>query len=660
MITIQPDIIMKRDRKQAVKAGVTTWGRGALPGLMVIVAVMMARLSGALQFWELVAFDRFLRLRPPEPMDERIVIVGITEEDIQRARTYPIPDRDIAHLLKRLQTYQPIAIGLDIVRDIPVEPGNAELASVFRSSKNVIGVEIALPDRSGFTVAPPPALPPEQVGFADFVLDADGYQRRSLLGTNNDRQEYRFSFAIRLAELYLATRGIKLGNGIRDREAMRFGSIEFTRVQSNSGGYVGADAGGNQILLNVRSGTMPFRVLSLEQIKAGQVDANWIRGKIVLIGMMSFSAKDLASSGAIAGINPGRIYGVEMQAHETSQMISAVLDRRPLLQVWGESWETLWIAVWGLLGMSLGRFLRSPWKILIGLLVASISPIALCYWFILLGWWVPIVPVLLVLVLNGAGLTAALFYRHEQELRLRLEERQFAIEQTFNAIHSGPLQTLVGILRTAQEQATPPLFLPELQRLNQELRAVYGSVQRDAIADEPHLRMGSAIELALQAPLHELLYKVYSNTLEQELPYLKTIKFKIVQFDPLNTSHLRLEHKRALCRFLEEALCNVGKHAIEATRLTVICTQEGDRQVIRVADNGRGKPSQSETLSLAQIDRDKETTEDSNPKIQPSGLGTQLAKNLAKQLGGAFRRYPNQPKGTVCELTWPAKRRWFW
>jgi CHASE2 domain-containing sensor protein/two-component sensor histidine kinase len=613
---------------------------------MVIVAVMIARLTGALQFLELVTFDRFLRLRPAEPMDERIVIVSITEEDIQRARTYPIPDREIADLLKRLQAYQPTAIGLDIVRDIPVEPGNAELTSVFRSSKNTIGVEIALPDRSGFTVAPRPALPSEQVGFADAVLDADGYQRRSLLGAHNPQQEYRFSLAIRLAERYLAARGIELGNGIRDPDAKRFGSIELTRVQSNSGGYVGADAGGNQILLNVRSGTMPFRVLSLSQIKSGQVNPDWIRGKIVLIGMMSFSAKDQASSGAIAGINPGQIYGVEMQAHATSQIVSAVLDGRSLLRVWADAWEYLWIVAWGLLGISLGRFLRSPWKILFGLLVASVSSIALCYWLILLGWWVPIVPVLLVLVLNGAGLMAALFYRHEQELRLRLEERQFAIEQTFNAIHSGPLQTLVGILRSAQEQATPPLFLPELQRLNQELRAVYGSVQREAIADEPHLRMGSAIELALQAPLHELLYKVYSNTLEQELPYLKTIKFKIVQFDPLNTSHLRLEHKRALCRFLEEALCNVGKHAIEATRLTVICTQEGDRQVIRVADNGRGKPSQSETLSLAQMDRDRETTEDPNPKLQPSGLGTQLAKNLAKQLGGAFRRYPNQPKGT--------------
>ena len=651
---------MKRDRWQAVKASVTTWGRGALPEVMVIVAVTIARLIGALQFLELVTFDRFLRLRPAEPMDERIVIVSITEGDIQRARTYPIPDREIADLLKRLQVYQPTAIGLDIVRDIPVEPGNAELTSVFRSSKNTIGVEIALPDRSGFTVAPAPALPSEQVGFADAVLDADGYQRRSLLGAHNPQQEYRFSLAIRLAERYLAARGIELGNGIRDPDANRFGSIELTRVQSNSGGYVGADAGGNQILLNVRSGTMPFRVLSLSQIKSGQVNPDWIRGKIVLIGMMSFSAKDQASSGAIAGINPGRIYGVEMQAHATSQIVSAVLDGRSLLRVWADAWEYLWIVAWGLLGISLGRFLRSPWKILFGILVASVSSIGICYGLILLGWWVPIVPVLLVLVLNGAGLMAALFYRHEQELRLRLEERQFAIEQTFNAIHSGPLQTLVGILRSAQEQATPPPFLAELQRLSQELRAVYGSVQREAIADEPHLGMGSAIELAVQAPLHELLYKVYCNTLEQELPYLKTLKFKIVQFDPLNTSHLRLEHKRALCRFLEEALCNVGKHAIEATRLTVICTQEGDRQVIRVADNGRGKPSESETLSLAQMDRDREITEDPNPKIQPSGLGTQLAKNLAKQLGGAFRRYPNQPRGMVCELTWSAKRRWFW
>lgn len=635
---------MKCLRWQAVQAEINTWRRGALPGLVIIIGVMIARLTGSLQFLELVTLDKFLRLRPSEPIDQRIAIVGITEEDIRRTKTYPIPDGEIADLLKRLQTYQPAVIGLDIVRDIPVEPGHAELTSVFRTYKNVIGTEVALRDRSGFTVAPPPALPPEQVGFADAVLDIDGYQRRSLLGAHNPQQEYRFSLPLRIAERYLAMQNIKLENGIRDPEAMRFGSTELTRVKPNSGGYVGVDAGGNQILLNVRSGSMPFRVLSLAQIKAGQVNPDWIRGKIVLIGVMSFSAKDLANSGAIVGLNPGRVYGVEIQAHVTSQIISAVLDGRPLLQVWTREWEYLWIVVWGLLGISLGRFFRSPWSILLGLGVATVSLIGICYGLIIWGWWVPVVPAFLVLVLNGAGLTAALFYRHEQELRLRLEERQFVIEQTFNAIHSGPVQTLVGILKTAQSQEISSPFLPDLQRLRQELRAIYESVQQEAIEPESHLRLGSAIELALQAPLHELLYKIYCNTLERELPYLKTIKHKIVQFDPLNTRHLRLEHKRGLCRFLEEALCNVGKHAVGATRLTVICTQEGNQQVIRVSDNGTHDESILSSRSLADSGK---------------GLGTQLAKNLAKQLGGKFRRYPNQPKGMVCELTWSASRRWF-
>ncbi|NJR26664.1 MAG: ATP-binding protein, partial [Richelia sp. CSU_2_1] len=103
-----------------------------------------------------------------------------------------------------------------------------------------------------------------------------------------------------------------------------------------------------------------------------------------------------------------------------------------------------------------------------------------------------------------------------------------------------------------------------------------------------------------------------------------------------------------------------GKHAIEATRLTVICAQEGDRQVIRVADNGRSELSDAEALSSAETNRERETNEELNFQIQHSGMGTQLAKNLAKQLGGTFRRYPNKPRGIVCELTWPAKRRWFW
>jgi CHASE2 domain-containing sensor protein/two-component sensor histidine kinase len=641
---------------QSLKTESKIWRRSALPGLLVIVGVILARLTGGLQFLELVALDQLLRSRPPEATDERIVIVGITEADIQRAKTYPIPDGVIAELINQLQTYQPAVIGLDIVRDIPVEPGHAALASIFRSQTNVIGAGIALPDRSGYTVAPPPALPPEQVGFADVVLDGDGYQRRSLLGAHDRQEDYHFSFTIRLAEAYLATQGIELNNGVRDPEAMRFDSVELTRVRPNTGGYVQADAGGNQILLNVRSGPQPFRVLSLAQIQAGQVDPKWLRGRIVLIGVMSFSAKDLASSGAIAGINPGRIYGVEMQAHAISQITSAVLEGRPLLQVWAKGGEYLWIVGWGVVGISLGRWLRSPERLLLALAVASVSLIGLSYGAVLLGWWIPLVPALLGLVLNGAGLTAALFYRHEQDLRSRLEERQFVIQQIFDAIHSQPLQILSQVLREEQAKDHPSPVLADLQRMKQEIYAIFGSAQRKVFDEAGNLRVGGEIEFALQAPLHELLYKVYTSSLERDFPHFRDIKFKIVQFEPLDTQHLRLEHKRALCRFLEEALCNVGKYAVGATRLTVICQQEGQQQVIRVTDNGNGiagvvaaAKAQPLSLKLPSL----------KLKFSSFGMGTQLAQNLAKQLGGTFRRYPHQLKGTVCELSWPRQKRWF-
>ncbi|MEG3863140.1 CHASE2 domain-containing protein, partial [Microcoleus sp. herbarium12] len=200
----------------------TVWFVGELPGIAVIGLVILVRLTGALQSIEWVTLDSFLCLRPAEPIDERVVIVGINEEDIRRIGNYPIPDREIAKLLRILQKYQPRAIGLDIVRDIPVEPGHAELVAAFKDIKNLIALEKVLP----ISIKPPPDLPPEQIGFADVLSDSDGKVRRAILGANRpeDDREYVFSLPLRLAETYLKAEGIELSNGKSDRLAMRFGS----------------------------------------------------------------------------------------------------------------------------------------------------------------------------------------------------------------------------------------------------------------------------------------------------------------------------------------------------------------------------------------------------------------------------------------------------
>lgn len=630
--------VVKRSVWTRLKDEAAVWRVGALPGVVIIGLVVAARLTGLLQGLEWRALDQGLRLRPAESVDDRILIVGINEADIRRVGTYPIPDRDLAALIRKLQTHQPAAIGLDIFRDLPVQPGHADLVQAFRGSKNVIAISKVLPDLGGLTVNPPPTLPLEQVGFADALLDSDGALRRSLLGTTDAKETWHFSLSLRLAEIYLATQNILLGNGYRDPDAMRFDSVELTRFQPNSGGYVRADAGGNQVLLNFRSGTNPFRIVSLQDIQSGRVDPNWIRNRIVLIGIMSPSIKDIVSSSAIASANPPLIYGVEIQAHAISQIISAVLNQRPLLSVWSEGWEYLWIIVWGILGISLGRFIRVPLGILLGLAIAGITLIGISYGVLLLGWWIPVVPALMGLVLNGAGLAASLFYRYDQDLRSRLQDRQRVIDYTFNTIHNGPLQTLAKLLRQAQSQDVPSSqMLIELQQLNQELRSVYDLVRLDALVEGDQFYLNCDHELNLQEPLHEVLYEVYTSVMERDYPCFQSLKVQLVTFEPLDAQYLSVEQKRGLCRFLEESLCNVGKHAQGSSRLEVTCTQAQGRNMIQVMDNGSGYDIS-----------------------QPEGMGTQQSRSLAQQLSGVFVREERSTGGTRCELSWSVRKVWFW
>ena len=45
--------------------------------------VILMRLAGLLQSWVLAVFDQYIRLRPQKTPDNRIVIVGIDEEDLK-------------------------------------------------------------------------------------------------------------------------------------------------------------------------------------------------------------------------------------------------------------------------------------------------------------------------------------------------------------------------------------------------------------------------------------------------------------------------------------------------------------------------------------------------------------------------------------------------
>ncbi|MEM7717344.1 MAG: CHASE2 domain-containing protein [Cyanobacteria bacterium P01_A01_bin.68] len=600
-----------------------------VPGITAIAVIIFARMLGSLQFLEWIAFDTFMRLRPRETVDERILIVGINEDDIRKVRKYPIPDKEIALLLRELQTHRPAVIGLDIYRDLPVEPGHTDLVNAFKDIKNLIGIEQILPDIGGKTVNPPPSLPQSRIGFADTIIDKDGKLRRSISGASDLQDNWRLSLPLKLAEKYLGNKGISLKNVEGDDYGLRFGSTELVRLQPNFGSYINADIGGNQMLINFRTHSQPFEVVSLHDVLNKKVEPDKIRNRVVLIGVTSPSIKDYFTSDAIKSQHSAFIYGVEIQAHIVSQIISAVEDSRVLLKSWWEGWEYAWIIAWGSIGIILARTIRSPFKLLLIIIVTSLILIGFSYQILILGWWIPVVPTLIVFAING--LVLATFYQYEEILRSQIKNRQLVIDQTFDTIHSGPLQTLAMMLRTVreEEELEKEKFLSKLETLNTELRGVYTSLKREAIADGKSFHITPEQELDLEEPINEILHEIYYDVSERDFPCFKTIEFRIVDFQPLNEQNLSSEQKRGICTFLEEALSNVGKYALGATRIEVICTQREGYNVIRVADNGLGM--------------------ESNHNRSRKGFGTKQARNIARQLKGQFKRFANSPQGTVCE-----------
>ncbi|MEL6139806.1 MAG: hypothetical protein AAFR42_20675 [Cyanobacteria bacterium J06628_6] len=224
--------------------------------------------------------------------------------------------------------------------------------------------------------------------------------------------------------------------------------------------------------------------------------------------------------------------------------------------------------------------------------------------------------------------------------RQLLKQRSETLERTYEAVHNGPLQELAVLLRSGTDEPVRS----QLEKISQDLRGIYQSM-RLAMQDEA-LYLESGLSLDLDLSLDVLLQQVFEHTLERDFPGFETLQFQITpDFTPLSAAELSTEHKRGVCLFFQEALCNVGKHALGTTRLTVSCEKSVDRYRLRVADNGK-PPSVIESLLQS-------LTESPEKAQQEKHQGTRQAKALAQQLQGKFLRRPNAPHGTICELFWP-------
>lgn len=381
-----------------------SWRLTLLASWLVTSLVMGLRFLGWLQPLELLAFDHLMRLRPTEQPDDRLLLITIDESDLHyqnkqgMQRQGSLSDAALNQLLKKLEPHQPIAIGLDIYRDRPLASNQPELKS--RLQHLIAVCTIGNSDKAP-PIKPPPELPLEQIGFANLPLDPDDRIRRYTIGMAPDADcQTSQSFSYLLAQRYLARR--HLPSRLVDT-GLYIGSQVFPSLESHTGGYHQPGLGGYEVLLNYRAAQPIARQISLTKILNGSMDgelAALVRDRIVLIGTIAPTFRDYH-------LTPyGEKSGVEIHAHMVSQILSAVLDGRPIfwyLPQWGDA---LWIWAWGMVAGIVGLSVASRIRLILAGVVVAGALYGCCFLILLQAGWVPLIPAALVLAGTGGSVIA--------------------------------------------------------------------------------------------------------------------------------------------------------------------------------------------------------------------------------------------------------------
>ncbi|MBD2388132.1 CHASE2 domain-containing protein [Cylindrospermum sp. FACHB-282] len=395
---------------------------GAIFFIASIASALMISLRcfGVFQIQELQAFDHLLRLRPQEEQDSRLLVVEVNEKDIQTfleptRGLKSISDASLAKLIQKIQQYQPRIIGIDIYRDIldlPNKSKQLDLTKQLNQENVVIVCKGKDSEHDPQGIKPPAGVPVDRQGFTDGVRDPDGIVRRQVLMMKQEPASVcttPFSLNLQLAARYLFLEGIQ--HDFTD-EALIFKSTrDATRFQrlklGNSGAYQQEiSLGGIQILMNYRNAN--FEKVSMEDVLSNRVKPETIKDKVILIGVTANSLRDTFPTPYSVLKQPYQeTPGVLIQAQMTSQIISAVLDKRPILWVlpyWG---DIFWIWGWTLVSSLVVWQVRSHIEKIctIGIIIIVLYGVCTGVFFIQ-GAWLPLVPSAFAVILGSATVLA--------------------------------------------------------------------------------------------------------------------------------------------------------------------------------------------------------------------------------------------------------------
>ncbi|XGW00981.1 MAG: CHASE2 domain-containing protein (plasmid) [Leptolyngbya sp. BL-A-14] len=413
--------------------------RVVLTSVGTTALLLLYRLVGGLQPLELQTFDHLTAIRPDRGQDQRLLIIAANQsedtpeqkEERSLGEKVSITDLELEQILAKLKAYEPIAVGLDLDRSNLYVGKNRKDYSKLKELKDTLITNTNLfaackaPAEGAkgepiSSIAPPPEVPRERVGFTDSIQDppeSGSIIRRFLLAfyppdQTNLKEEERCasqaSMSLLLAAHYLQKMhkiGFEVAVASDNSDcSIRFSNgVVFKPLPAFTGGYQGEGylRSGCQSLLSFQSREIAPIFTVNKFLK--QVPSDSLKHRIVLIGPDPnlFNQQDIHKT-PIDSVMPGVI----VQAHMIRQILDAVEPGQKQQLIWAlPLWsECLYVGGWSLVGgflawrLQLSRNLGLALAFSLGFLYAS-GVIIFCIW----SAWLPLIPSGIAMLISSAG-----------------------------------------------------------------------------------------------------------------------------------------------------------------------------------------------------------------------------------------------------------------
>jgi CHASE2 domain-containing sensor protein/nitrogen-specific signal transduction histidine kinase len=368
-------------------------------GIAVILFASLGRLSASV---DLLMYDRFLSARA-QPLLPDIAVIEIDNASVAELGHWPWPRSVHAKLLEQIAKAQPAAVIYDVLFT-EANPGDAELASAVALSPTYLPVLLTAPDAAGRRVAVEPVAPLAHaaagLGHINLEVDSDGIVR-SVAQFQGDAGSRWPQLMVTVADAV-------------ERGALRLnGPARPPSPASVAAGQAAHDdSGEDRFLIPFGSTAENYTKLSFASVLAGNVLADQLRGRIVVIGVTASGLYDRFATPVSGELGP--LPGVYIHAN----VLDTLLTGREIQPA--GSWLVFAVSLLPLAVLLAGFLVLSPRRSLlltVGLVLLSAG--ASAGWLYGARFWMPPVPAIVGVVIvypiwNWRRLEMTMAYlRHE-------------------------------------------------------------------------------------------------------------------------------------------------------------------------------------------------------------------------------------------------------